>query len=74
MIAITTTRAMIVRRDPEPPPPLEAAWATPLVDKLRGVCSPVAPVAACAIGAYESVRAPRKSGATCATWRTASRE
>jgi hypothetical protein len=32
----------------------------PLVDRCRGVCSPVAPVAACAIWAYESVRAPTK--------------
>src|ERR1700748_1707308 len=58
MIPITTIRAMMVRTIPDPLPPAEAACAAPEVDRCRGVCSPVAPVAACAMWAYESVRAP----------------
>src|ERR1700744_6553762 len=58
MIPITTIRAMMVRTIPDPLPPAEAACAAPEGDRRRGVCSPVAPVAARAMWAYESVRAP----------------
>src|SRR6185437_6083117 len=58
MIPITTISAMTVRTIPEPLPPADATCDVALVDRCRGVCSPVAPVAACAIWAYERVRAP----------------
>src|SRR6185437_1903864 len=58
MIPITTISAMTVRTIPEPLPPADATCVVALPDRCRGVCSPVAPVAACAIWAYESVRAP----------------